>query len=146
MDKMARPRFPRRVLAAGLTSLLAVPLFFVPVPLFVFMEIREPFATVAMYGCAIGLSGVVSVLIKRHWLRETWLATGAAMIGPYLVVGGLPVSLGLLYLVLAGSQDRFIVGLLVLPLLGVIGPVLVAGALSLIAVAAHRRKSKTIRL
>jgi hypothetical protein len=138
VNNIGQPRFPRRVLAAGLTSLLALPLFFVPVPLFLLMEIREPLATIAMYACSIGLSGAVSLAINRHWLGGTWSATGATMIGPYLVLAGLPLALGLAYLALARSPDRFIVGLCTLPLLGVAGPVIFAGTLWLIAVLARR--------
>jgi hypothetical protein len=149
MNKIARPRFPRRVLVAGLTSLLALPLFFVPIPLFLvaapwLMEISEPLASVAMYSSCIGLSGAVSLAINRHWLRGTWLATATTMIGPYLVLAAPPLALGLVYLRLARNPDRFILGLCSLPLFGVIGPVIFAGVVSLIGGLAHRLRSAPV--
>jgi hypothetical protein len=134
MDQILRPRFPRRVIVAGVTSLVALPLFFVPVPLFLFVEIREPLGSVAMYGCGIGLSGVVGLAINRHWLKETWWAIGRTMIGPYLLIATLPLALGSLYFGLARTPDRFILSLCALPLFGVAGPVICAGAISLIGV------------
>ena len=61
------------------------------------------------------------------------------MIGPYLVIAALPLALGLVYLGLARNPDRFILGLWVLPLFGVAGPVIFAGAISLVGVLTSRR-------
>src|SRR5437867_11400948 len=126
MNNGVRPRFRRRLLVASLTSLLALPLFFVPIPLFLvaapwLLEIGEPFASVAMYGSCIGLSGAVSFAINRYWLRGTWLATATTMIGPYFIVGALWLALGLVHLGLARNPDHFIIRLHLLPLFGLIG-------------------------
>ena len=149
MNSIARPSFPRRVLLAGLTTLLALPLFFAPIPLFLvtapwLLEFREPLASIAMYCSCIGISGAVSLAINRHWLRGTWLTTATTMIGPYLVIAAPPLAVGLMYLGLARNPDRFILGLCSLPLFGVIGPVIFTGAVSLIGGLAHQLRSAPV--
>ena len=149
MNRITPPRFPRRVLVAALTSLLALPLFFVPIPLFLvaapwFVEIREPLASVVMYGFCIGLSGAVGLAINRQWLRGTWVTTATTMLGPYLVLAVLPLTVGLVYLGIAKHSNRFVLGLCALPLFGVIGPAILAGAISVIGALAHRLRSAPV--
>jgi len=79
-----------------------------------------------MYGSCLALSGVACLALNRFWLRATWSATADTMIGPYLLVGAVPLAVGAMYLGLARNPDGFILYLCVLPALGAIGPVSVA--------------------
>jgi hypothetical protein len=80
----------------------------------------------ALYGSSLALSGMVCLALNRFWLRRTWSATADTMIGPYLLVGAVPLAIGAMYLGLARNPDGFILYLYVLPALGAIGPVSVA--------------------
>ena len=128
------PGFPERLLGAILTSLLGLCLLFVSVPLLAFAlpsQIPESLGTIAMYAFSLALSGVVCLALNRFWLSRTWAAIADTMIGPYILVGGVPLAFGAMYLGLSKNPNGFVLNLYVLPALGAIGPVSVAAVVCL---------------
>jgi hypothetical protein len=147
-----RPSFKQRLFLAARTSLKGMFLFFIPVGLFLLaapwvLALSEPLASVAMYGSCLVFSGVACLGLNRRSLGLTWSATAATMIGPYLVVGGLPFGAGLLHLGFSPNPIGFIhtwFNLYALPMYGAIGPVVVAGIILLFGRLGGWREARSV--
>ena len=111
MDDRRRPRLRRRLLIATATSLVGVPIFFVSFFSLLavnpgLLAIGEPAASVALHGCSFGLSGLACLALNRLWLKRSWSATVATMIGPYLLLVGVLLAIGAVHLALSSALER----------------------------------------
>lgn len=111
MDDRRRPRLRQRLLIATTTSLVGVPIFFVSFFSLLavnpgLLAIGEPVASVAIYGCSFGLSGMACLVLNRLWLKRSWSATVATMIGPYLLLVGVLLAAGAVHLALSSALER----------------------------------------